>query len=162
MTDSATEKADVQKAKADTRRFVWHYVEMVIAMFVGMGVFAPLWTLAFALFDSNAMDRTDVMAMSMATNMVIGMSLWMWFRGHSARPIVEMAVAMYLPFVVLLIPLWLGAIGATFLMVAGHVLMLGTMLLAMLWRKDEYTCHHRNRWPRRREPEPAAERPSTG
>src|ERR1044072_210140 len=59
---------------------------MVVAMFIGMGVFAPLWTLAFALFDSNAMDRTDVMAMTMATDMVIGMSLWMWFRGHGALP----------------------------------------------------------------------------
>lgn len=148
--------------KADTRQFVLHYVEMVIAMLVGMGVFAPLWTLAFALFDSNAMDRTDVMAMSMATNMVIGMSLWMWFRGHSAAPIAEMAVAMYLPFVVLLIPLWLGAIGATFLMVAGHVLMLGTMLAAMLLRRGEYTCAHRNRWPRRRAAETAPEATPAG
>jgi hypothetical protein len=144
------------------RRFVLHYVEMVIAMFVGMGVFAPLWTLAFALFDSDAMERTDVMAMSMATNMVLGMSLWMWFRGHSAAPIAEMAIAMYLPFVVLLVPLWLGAIGATFLMVAGHVLMLGTMLAAMLLRRAEYTCVHRNRWPRRRAPETATEVGSAG
>ncbi|HEV7651198.1 MAG TPA: hypothetical protein VGP26_23865 [Actinophytocola sp.] len=160
MTDSATEKAD--RKKAETRRFVLHYVEMVIAMFVGMGVFAPLWTLAFALSDSDAMDRTDVMAMSMATNMVIGMSLWMWFRGHSARPVAEMAIAMYLPFVVLLVPLWLGAIGATFLMVAGHVLMLATMLLAMLLRRDEYTCAHRNRWSRRRESETAAKGTAAG
>jgi hypothetical protein len=150
MTDSAI------------RRFVLHYVEMVIAMLVGMGVFAPLWTLGFALFDSNAMDRADVMAMTMATSMVAGMSLWMWFRGHGAAPIAEMAVAMYLPFVVLLVPLWLGAIGTTFLMVAGHVLMLGTMLLAMLRRKDEYTCAHRNRRFRLRDAETAPERPAAG
>lgn len=138
----------------ENRRFALHYLEMVIAMFIGMGVFAPLWHLVFDAFGSNAMERTDVMAMSMATNMVIGMSLWMWLRGHSAAPIAEMAVAMYLPFVVLLVPLWLGVISSAVLMVAGHVLMLGTMLLAMLRRRDEYSCRHRNRWSRHPEPAP--------
>jgi hypothetical protein len=138
----------------ETRRFALHYLEMVIAMFIGMGVFAPLWHLVFNAFGSNAMERTDVMAMSMATNMVIGMSLWMWLRGHSAAPIAEMAVAMYLPFVALLVPLWLGAISGTVLMIAGHVLMFGTMLLAMLRRRDEYRGKHRNRWSRHPESAP--------
>jgi hypothetical protein len=138
------------------RRFVLHYLEMVIAMFVGMGVFAPVWHLVFDAFGSNAMERTDVMAMSMATNMVIGMSLWMWLRGHTAAPIAEMAVAMYLPFVVLLVPLWLGLISGAVLMLAGHVLMLATMLLAMFHRRDEYSARHRNRWSRRPETAPAS------
>jgi hypothetical protein len=144
------------------RRFAFHYLEMVVAMFVGMGVFAPVWHLVFDAFGSDAMDRTDVMAMSMATNMVVGMSLWMWFRGHGAAPIAEMAAAMYLPFVVLLVPLWLGVISSTFLMVAGHVLMLGTMLLAMLYRRAEYSCHHRTRWSRGRAAETATEAGTAG
>ncbi|WP_291418694.1 hypothetical protein [Actinophytocola sp.] len=151
MTDSPA-------GSSANRRFALHYVEMVVAMLVGMAVFAPLWTWAFDAFDAAAtLDRDDVMAMSMATNMVIGMSLWMWFRGHTAAPVVEMAVAMYLPFAVLLVPLWLGVISVVFLMVAGHVLMLGTMLLAMLRRREEYSCHHHNRWPRREESEPVPE-----
>jgi hypothetical protein len=144
------------------RRFAFHYLEMVVAMFVGMGVFAPVWHLVFDAFGSDAMDRTDVMAMSMATNMVVGMSLWMWFRGHTAAPIAEMAAAMYLPFVVLLVPLWLGVISSAFLMVAGHVLMLGTMLLAMLYRRAEYSCHHRTRWSRGRAAETATEAGTAG
>ena len=138
---------------AAKRRFALHYVEMVAAMGIGMGVFWPLWHL---ILDDAAMDRTDVMAMTMATNMVIGMSLWMWVRGHTFAPIAEMALAMYLPFVVLLIPLWLGVISSAFLMIAGHVLMLGTMLLAMLYRKDEYTCHHGFRWAKSKS-EPSSE-----
>lgn len=135
-----------------------HYLEMVIAMLIGMGVFAPLWWLAFGAFDATAtLDRDDVMAMSMATNMVVGMSLWMWFRGHGFAPIVEMAVAMYLPFAVLLVPMWLGVLSVTALLVLGHVLMLGTMLLAMLWRREEYSCAHRNRWPRQVQVAPATE-----
>jgi hypothetical protein len=144
------------------RRFAFHYLEMVIAMFVGMGVFAPVWHVVFDAFGSAAMERTDVMAMSMATNMVLGMSLWMWFRGHTAAPIAEMAVAMYLPFVVLLVPLWLGVIGSGFLMIAGHVLMLGTMLVAMLRRREEYSGKHRNRWSRGRRPETVTEAGTAG
>jgi hypothetical protein len=143
------------------RRFFFHYLEMVVAMLIGMGVFAPVWHLVFDAFGSTALERTDVMAMSMATNMVVGMSLWMWFRGHRAAPIAEMAVAMYLPFVVLLVPLWLGAISAMFLMTAGHILMLATMFYAMLRRRDEYTQHHHNRWPRRRT-ETATEQQAAG
>jgi hypothetical protein len=133
------------------RRFALHYLEMVVAMLIGMAVLAPVWTLAFDAFDAGAtLDRPDVMSMSMATSMVVAMSAWMWFRGHTAAPIVEMAVAMYLPFVVLLVPLWLGVLSIGVLMTIGHVAMLGTMLLAMRRRRDEYTCHHRNRWPSRR------------
>ncbi|MPZ82299.1 MAG: hypothetical protein GEV28_18630 [Actinophytocola sp.] len=134
-----------------TRRFTLHYVEMVVAMLIGMLVLGPVWTLAFDAFDAAAtLDRPDVMSMSMATNMVVAMSLWMWFRGHTAAPIIEMAVAMYLPFVVLLVPLWLGVLSIGALMTIGHVAMLGTMLYAMLRHRDEYTCHHQNRRLRRR------------
>lgn len=139
------------------RRFFFHYLEMVVAMLVGMAVLAPVWTLAFDAFDAAAtLDRPDVMAMSMATNMVVAMSAWMWFRGHTAAPIAEMGLAMYLPFVVLLVPLWLGVLSVAALMTIGHIAMLGTMWLAMVRRRDEYTCHHQNRWPRRRVTEPAA------
>lgn len=139
------------------RRFALHYLEMVVAMLLGMVLLGPVWRAVFDVFGRTALERTDVMAMSMATNMVVAMSLWMWFRGHTAAPILEMAVAMYVPFVVLLVPLWLGAISGMVLMTAGHVLMLGTMLLAMLRRTDEYTCRHRNRWPRRARAETVTE-----
>lgn len=140
------------------RRFALHYAEMVAAMLVGMLVLGPVWTLAFDAFDAAAtLDRDDVMSMSMATNMVVAMSLWMWFRGHTAAPIAEMAVAMYLPFVVLLVPLWLGVLSIGWLMTLGHVAMLATMFYAMLRRRDEYTCHHADRRPRRRSAEPATE-----
>src|ERR1700741_4518457 len=138
------------------RRFFFHYLEMVVAMLIGMGVFAPVWHLVFGAFGSTALERTDVMGMSSAKNMVVGMWLGMWFRGHRAAPMVEMGVAMYLPFVVLLVPLWLGAISGMILMTSGHILMLGPMLYAMLRRRDAYTRLHHTRWPRRR-PESATE-----
>jgi hypothetical protein len=47
----------------------------------------------------------------MATNMTIAMSAWMRYRGHRWAATAEMAAAMYLPFIVLLFPLWLDYTG---------------------------------------------------
>jgi hypothetical protein len=77
----------------------------------------------------------------MATNMTIAMSAWMRYRQHGWAPIAEMGAAMYLPFLALFVPLWTGAISADTLMLAGHLLMLPAMALAMLLRLDEYTSH---------------------
>ena len=49
-----------------------------------------------------------------------------------------MCAAMYLPFVLLLVSNWLGAISAGTLMMDGHVLMIPAMLAAMLWRRGDY------------------------
>jgi flagellar biosynthetic protein FliP len=68
-----------------------------------------------------------------------------------------MGLAMYLPFVVLLVPLWLGVLSIGWVMTLGHIAMLGTMLLAMLHRRDEYSGHHHNRrFRNRRSADPAA------
>jgi flagellar biosynthetic protein FliP len=77
--------------------------------------------------------------MIMATNMAIGMGVWMRVRGHSWRGIAEMSASMYLPFAVLLVPYWAGAIGSGTLMTWGHVLMLPAMALAMALRPAEYS-----------------------
>ena len=81
----------------------------------------------------------------MATNMIVPMAVWMRFRGHTWVGIEEMAGAMYLPFIVLFVPLWLGVLSPTGLMVIGHVLMLFAMA-AVMWRcRDEYASHHRKK-----------------
>ncbi|WP_030456106.1 hypothetical protein [Herbidospora cretacea] len=112
-------------------RFAWHYVEMVIAMLAGMFVLAPLWPDAWL-----ALPEVD--ALVMATDMAIGMTVAMLLRGHSWALIGEMAAAMYLPFLVLLVPYWVGALSAMALMTAGHVIMFPLMLAAMVWRRDHY------------------------
>jgi hypothetical protein len=59
-------------------------------------------------------------------------------RGHRWRPIAEMGAAMYLPFLVLFVPLALELIDEGVLMLWGHVLMLLAMAVAMLLRPHEY------------------------
>ncbi|HYH32063.1 MAG TPA: hypothetical protein VD903_16950 [Pseudonocardia sp.] len=112
-------------------RFTGHYLEMVVAMGVGMIALDPLW-------PSEWLARTDVHAIVMATDMTLVMGVWMLIRRHSWARTAEMCAVMYLPFVALLVPYWLGALSATALMIAGHVIMFPLMLAAMLWRRTEY------------------------
>ncbi len=114
--------------------FVRHYLEMVVAMLAGMLVLGPLEGLVWPALTA----RPDVGVMVMATNMAIGMGAWMRFRGHSWRGIAEMSTSMYVPFAVLLVPFWAGAIGEHTVMTWGHVLMLPAMALVMLLRPAEY------------------------
>jgi flagellar biosynthetic protein FliP len=116
------------------RHVVRHYLEMVVAMVVGMVVLGPVWSLVWPGLSAHVAAA----ALVMATDMAIGMGAWMCFRRHSWGAIAVMSAAMYLPFLVLLIPLWAGLITGGTLLVAGHVLMLPAMALAMVWRRNEY------------------------
>lgn len=119
-------------------RFAGHVVEMLLAMLVGMLALGPLWS--FALPGLHGYP--DAQALVMATNMSVGMAVWMKVRRHSWRRIAEMSAAMYLPFIVLLVPYWLGALSGGAVMTFGHVLMLPAMLAAMLWRRADYDHSH--------------------
>ena len=116
------------------RHFVRHYLEMVLAMLAGMLVLGPVEGLVWPALTA----RPDVGVLVMATNMSIGMAAWMRFRGHTWRGIAEMSASMYLPFAVLLVPFWAGAIGEHTMMTWGHLLMLPAMALVMLLRPSEY------------------------
>lgn len=79
----------------------------------------------------------------MATNMTVAMVAWMRLRHRHGWPAtLEMSAAMYLPFIVLFPPMWLGVLSAHAMLVLGHVLMLPAMAGVMLLRRDEYTGHH--------------------
>jgi hypothetical protein len=123
-----------QITRSNTRklaRFVGHYLEMVVAMIVGMVALAPLWPAVWVA-------RTDVHVMTMAIDMTIAMALWMRIRRHSWPRTAEMSATMFLPFLVLLVPYWLGALSAMGVMIAGHVIMFPLMLAVMLWRRADY------------------------
>jgi hypothetical protein len=119
--------------------FIRHYIEMVVAMAIGMVALHPLWTLAFqAAGAPHLLDHIELMTLVMATDMALAMGAWMAFRGHGWRDIAEMSAAMYLPFVVLFPATLTGAMTGGAMMVTGHALMLVAMLVVMLWRRDHY------------------------
>jgi hypothetical protein len=138
MTDAAlsttTTTAHRHSRGRVIRHIVTHYLQMVVAMVVGMVTLGPVWNAAWPGLSGHVAGESLVMA----TDMAIGMGAWMRFRGHSWSAIAVMSAAMYLPFLVLLVPYWVGAITGGTLMGAGHVLMLPAMALAMLWRRSEY------------------------
>jgi hypothetical protein len=116
------------------RSFLLHYAEMLVAMLVGMVALG--WV--EGLLVPGLMDRADVGALVMATNMAVGMGAWMRVRGSGWRAIADMSGAMYLPFLALLVPYWAGGIPGGAVLLWGHVLMLPAMALAMLARPAEH------------------------
>jgi hypothetical protein len=124
--------------------FIRHYIEMVLAMFIGMVALMPveMWAVQ-AAGAPRLLDRVEVMTLVMATDMAIAMGAWMAHRRHGWRDIAEMSAAMYLPFVIFFPATVTGVMTGGTMMVAGHALMLVAMLAVMLWRRDHY-CHGRS------------------
>jgi len=135
--------------------FIRHYIEMVLAMAIGMVALHPLWTFAAqAAGAPHLLDRAELMTLAMATDMAIAMAAWMACRRHSWRDIAEMSAAMYLPFVIFFPATLTGVMTGAAMMIAGHVLMLLAMLAVMLRRRDHYGY--------RRPARPAAQAAETG
>ncbi len=129
---------------ASTRHFARHYLEMVVAMFVGMAVlWAPaIWALSAAGIGGSSLheDAPALMLLVMAVTMTVPMVAWMRYRGHGWQPSLEMAAAMFVPTVAAIALLWGGVAGDVGALVAlEHVAMLLAMLAAMLLRRDEYS-----------------------
>jgi hypothetical protein len=114
--------------------FIRHYVEMLIAMFVGMGVFAG--AAAAAGFE---VEGTEALLLWMAFTMSVPMVAWMRYRGHGWRSNTEMSASMFLPTFAVIALLWGGLVeDIGVLLIIEHVAMLLSMLAAMLLRPAEY------------------------
>jgi hypothetical protein len=130
--------------RASARDFLRHLFEMLVAMVVGMVVLGALVSAAFALLGhANLFHYAALRALVMASNMTVGMSVWMRYRGHNWPRVTEMAGAMFAPFLVLLVPFWTAVISGGVLLVGGHLLMLPCMVGVMLYRHEEYSQDHR-------------------
>ncbi len=138
--------ADVALAASTTskRRFLRHYLEMVVVMMVSMAVLGALVSGILAILGhSNLRHVAGLRAFVMTMNMVIGMTVWMRLRGHGWASTLEMDASMVLPFVLLIGPYWAGLLSGGALIGVEHLLMLPFMFLVMLRRYDEYTAVHR-------------------
>ena len=129
---------------ASTRHFIRHYLEMLAAMFLGMGVLSMPALMALGVAGvSSAELRADAPALlllGMGITMTVPMVGWMRFRGHGWRASNEMASSMLVPTAGVI-----GLLGAGILTDIGtllaieHVVMLPSMLVAMLLRREEYS-----------------------
>jgi flagellar biosynthetic protein FliP len=122
-------------------RFALHYLEMIIAMFVGMFALGALLDLVGLGVSHH--EHPELGYLVMAVNMSVGMAVWMRIRGHGWASTLEMCAAMFVPVVPLFPMVWLGVIDGGTLMTVAHVAMFPLMLAAMFRRLDEYAgCAH--------------------
>ena len=157
MTDPAMLPATTQSAdparrsnrarRTPVRTFTRHYVEMVVAMVLGMVVLgtalaAPL-ELAGVEVSSWDRDAPALLLLGMAFVMTVPMVAWMRHRGHGWAPAADMTAAMFLPSFAAVGLLWAGLETDTHaLLMIQHVAMGPAMLVAMLLRRHEYIGHH--------------------
>ncbi len=123
-------------------RFAWHYVQMSIAMYLGM--LLPVGLLLSALGLSHLVSRSpEASALLMTGEMVIGMAAWMWIRRHPWRHRVEMSAGMSASTVVAAAASLAGLLPHT-AVDSGTVgiLMWAGMLGAMLFRWRDYAQGH--------------------
>jgi hypothetical protein len=126
--------------------FTRHYVEMVVAMLLGMLVLGGALTIALAPLGVDVGDwREDAPALlllGMALTMTLPMAAWMRRRGHGWAPTWEMSAAMFVPTVAAIALLAAGTLADSHAaLMIQHVAMFPAMLLVMLVRLDEYTGH---------------------
>lgn len=124
-------------------KFVQHLLEMTIAMFAGMFVLGMPANMLFNAVGWTVLTESTVpRTLVMATTMSLGMAAWMRFRGCGWPAVLEMSLAMYVPFVAMYPFYWAGLVEDMAVMVVGHTLMVPAMIVAMLFRLDEYTRGH--------------------
>ncbi|MEV6376663.1 hypothetical protein [Micromonospora musae] len=115
-----------------------HLGEMALAMIAGMLLLAPVWSLVAEPSGlAGLLDRPEVAALVMATNMTAGMTVWMRYRRHSWSACAGMAAAMYVPFLMLLAPYRAGLLDGEAMMLGGHLLMVPAMVLVALRHRHE-------------------------
>lgn len=129
---AATPPVDGAVPRHDHRRWVAigrHYLEMLLAMLAGMAVLGTVRSLLGLTVPF--VDQPGLGYLLMATDMAIGMVVWMRWRGCSWPMTLEMCAAMYVPLV--LVPLvWAGLMAALTYMVVAHVVMMVAMLLVVV------------------------------
>jgi hypothetical protein len=121
-------------------RFTRHLLEMLIAMFAGMGLFYVALMLLGEPpgYDAHPLVEYGLMGPFMAAPMVA----WMRYRRHSWRDGGEMTAAMLVSMLAMVLPVQLGVaisgLSEGSLMTLSHVAMIGGMIALMIYRRDRY------------------------
>ncbi len=132
----------IRSTASQVGRFSLHFLEMVVAMMVGMPIFSLVRNLipASSIFSAAFKSGTISYSINMTVFMTLPMVAWMILRGHGWRHSLEMALAMVAPVAVTTVLSLVGAAAyLPWLGNASHVGMFLGMLIVMLYRRDHYT-----------------------
>jgi hypothetical protein len=136
-----TQDHKIRSLAAKVGRFTLHFLEMMLAMMVGMPILFSLRNLipASSVYTAIYVRGTNLYDLARIVFMVVPMVAWMIVRGHGWRHSAEMAFAMSAPLAAV-IALRLLGVGASqeWLIQAGYLGMFLGMLFAMLYRRDHY------------------------
>lgn len=118
--------------------FFRHFVEMTLAMMVGMIVSAAVFLSAVGMTAAQAMRQHAVLFVVLqALGMTIAMVAWMRHRGHGWRSCSEMGAAMVVPAIPLILLRLAGTISGP-ICGAYCALSILAMVLVMLYRRSDY------------------------
>lgn len=140
---SAPGRDQVTNDRRGWLRFAGHYLEMVVAMLVGMFILGAALRAVLAAADvAYSMDRyPELVTLEMGLTMAVAMLGWMRFRGHGWAATLEMSGAMLVPAIAAVPLIALGTLDAGTAMTVEHVAMFSLMLAVMLRRRGEYSAH---------------------
>jgi hypothetical protein len=128
-----------------TGRFLRHLAEMTVAMVIGMIGYAVLvgglLSAAGSSLEAARIAQPELFALGMASSMTVPMVAWMRRRGHGWRSSAEMSAAMFVPALALIGCYRLHAVAAGSICPLACAAMIPAMIVAMLYRFDEYTGH---------------------
>jgi hypothetical protein len=120
-----------------------HFGEMLLAMVVGMMVLGAVDRGILAAAGTGASEVKDaapeVVALVMAFNMTVGMTVWMRHRGHSWARVEEMAGAMFVPAIAAIGLFWCTVVPSDAILPLEHIAMLPAMIAVMLLHPTEYS-----------------------
>jgi hypothetical protein len=147
VISATTSTTELRRATRAPLHFARHYVEMLVAMFLGMAVLGTpaLMALGVAGVTSAELqnDAPALMLFGMGVTMTVPMVGWMRYRGHGWAPSAEMAASMFIPTFGVMALLWIALVTEYgTLMGIEHAAMLPSMLIAMLLRREEYSHSH--------------------
>ena len=123
--------------------FILHFFEMCMPMCIGWAI-GDLVYFAVAEQLGSSDPFTDWPQLSLiviTVNMTAPMVAWMRFRGMARRPTAEMAAAMAILALLILLAGWTGIVAMDTLPWLAHGLMMPAMLVPMLMRPAAYAGH---------------------
>ena len=124
-----------------TSGFWRHFVEMIVAMAIGMFVGVAIYLTAIGMtFDEALVRHPITILLVVAISMTVPMVAWMRHRGHGWRSCAEMAAAMVIPVIPFLCLVWFNVTDSA-LCGAYCAASVAAMLALMLYRRSEYTAH---------------------
>jgi len=140
ITLLAAHASRVPRMARRVARFALHFVEMVLAMELGMVALCGLDTGILRPAGLNLTGRSPEMdALAMAVYMAAPMAAWMRLRGHGWGHAAEMAGAMVVPFAGAVALRAAGLLSRAEMMAFGNDLMWIAMVGVILFRCGHYT-----------------------